>query len=107
MGHHKEAMGPIMFSPKVGLAMGAPTGYLHPDPQVFWVTISVPGPTKIFSHRSPGSMGQIPAGIPVLMGIGGYPQVYLQVLVVHNNNLPVMLFTTYALHIMFSPHFHG
>jgi hypothetical protein len=56
----------------VGLSTGAPAGYLDPDPRVFGVTKPIPGPARIFSHGSPGSAGQIPAG-------HGYPQVYLRV----------------------------
>jgi hypothetical protein len=43
---------------QIELSMGAPSGNLDPDLQVFWVMTPVPGPVKIFSHRSPGSMGQ-------------------------------------------------
>jgi hypothetical protein len=42
--------------------MGAPAGYPDLDLQVFGVTEPIPGPAKIFSHGSPGSAGQIPAG---------------------------------------------
>jgi hypothetical protein len=56
----------------VGLSTGAPAGYPDPDLRVFGVTKPIPGPTRIFSHRSPGSAGQIPVG-------HGYPQVYLRV----------------------------
>jgi hypothetical protein len=59
-------------SREVGLSTGAPVGYPDPDPRVFGVTKPIPGPARIFSHGSPGSAGQIPAG-------HGYPQVYLRV----------------------------
>jgi choline dehydrogenase len=56
--------------PQIRLSTGAPAGIPGSYPRVFWRPKAIPGPAKIFSHGSPGSAGQLPAG-------RRYLQVYL------------------------------